>query len=115
LIILLPAAEEAAEEAEEEALAEEVALVEEAVAALAEEAAAAVSAIQVEVPVRFKAVNPAVVQVDLKEAVKVPLGVQVVGVLEAGNLAVVVLAVFAILAEVPVRSKVVNPVVVQVV
>ena len=74
----------------------------------------AVSAIPVEVPVRFKAVNPAVVQVDLEEAVKAPPVVQVVGVLEAGNLAGVVLAVFAILAEVPVHSKVVKPVVVQV-
>ena len=74
----------------------------------------AVSVIPVEVPVRFKAVNPAVVQVDLEEAVKAPPVVQVVGVLEAGNLEVVVLVVFAILAEVPVHSKVVKPVVVQV-
>jgi hypothetical protein len=75
-------------------------------AALAGEAVVvvlAVSAIPVEVPVRFKAVNPAVVQVDLEGAAKVPLGVQVVGVLEAGNLAEEVLAVFAILAEVPVQ------------
>lgn len=93
-----------------------MALAEEAVgaAALAEEAAAAVSAIQVEAPVRSRAVNPAVVQVDLEEAAKASLGVQVVGVLEAGNLAVVVLAVFAILAEVPVHSRVVNPAAVRV-
>ncbi len=109
LIILLPAAEE---EAEEAALAEEE---EEAEAALAEEAVVAVSAIPVEVPVRFKAVNPVVVQVVSKGVVKASLGVQVVGVLEAGNLAVVVLAVSAILVEVPVHSRVVNPAVVQVV
>jgi hypothetical protein len=110
----LPAAEEAEEEAEEEALAEEVALAEEAVAALAEEAVAAVSAIQVEAPVHFKAFNPVVVQVVSKGVVKASLGVQVVGVLEAGNLAVVVLAVFAILAEVPLHSRVVNPAAVRV-
>jgi hypothetical protein len=79
--------------------------------ALAEEVA--VCAIPVEVPVRFKAVNPAVVQVDLEGAAKTPLGVQV-GVLETGNLAVVVLAVFAILEEVPVHSRAVKPVVVKV-
>ena len=86
-------AEEVAEEAEAEALAEEEAVEE----ALAE---GAVFAIPVEVPVHFKAVSPAVVQVDLEEAAIVPLGVQVVGVLETGNLVVVVLAVFAILEEV---------------
>jgi hypothetical protein len=103
----LPAAEEEAAE---------VALAEEAVgaAALAEEAVAAVSAIPAEAPVRSRAVNPAVVQVDLEGAAKASLGVQVVGVLEAGNLAVVVLAVFAILAEVPVHSRVVNPAAVRV-
>ncbi len=104
-------------EAAEEALAEEeaeevVALAEEAEEALAEEAV--VSAIPVEVPVRFKAVNPAVVQVGSKGVVKASPVVQVVGVLEAGNLAEVVLAVFAILAEVHVHSRVVNPAVVQV-
>jgi hypothetical protein len=50
----------------------------------------------------------------LEEAAKASLVVQVVGVLEAGNLAVVVLAVSAILVEVPVHSRVVNPAVVQV-
>ena len=83
-------------------------------AALAEEAVVAVSAILVDAPVRFKAVNPAVVQVDLEEAAKVPLDVQVVSVLEVDYLAVVVLAVFAILAEVPVHSRVVNPAAVRV-
>jgi hypothetical protein len=37
-----------------------------------------------------------------------------VGVLEAGNLVVVVPVAFAILVEVPVRSRVVKPAVVQV-
>ena len=97
LIILLLAAEEEAAEV-----------------ALVEEVEVAVSAILVEVPVHSKAVNPAVVQVDLEEAAKASLGVQVVGVLEAGNLAEVVLAVSAILAEVPVHSRAVNPAVVQV-
>ena len=101
----------AAEVEEEAALAEEEVAEAEAVALAEEEA---VCAIPVEVPVRFKAVNPAVVQVDLEEAAIVPLGVQVVGVLETGNLVVVVLAVFAILEEVPVHHKAVNPVVVQV-
>jgi hypothetical protein len=105
---------EEAEEALAEEEAEEVALAEEAVGALAEEAVVAVSAIPVEVPVRSRAVNPVVVLVDLEEAAKASLGVQVVGVLEAGNLAVVVLAVSAILVEVPVHSRVVNPAVVQV-
>jgi len=82
--------------------------------ALAEEAVVAVSAILVEAPVHSRVVNPAVVQVDLEEAAKALLGVQVVGVLEAGNLAEEVLAVFAILAEVPVHSRAVNPAVVQV-
>jgi hypothetical protein len=114
----LPAAEEEAaaaeEEAAEQALAEEVA---------AEEVVVAVSAILVEAPVHSKAVNPAVGLVVPKGEAKVPLGVQVVGVLVAGNLAVVVLvagnlavvvlAVFAILAEVHVYFKVVNPAVVQ--
>ena len=108
LIILLP------EAGEEEAAEEEAAEVEVA-AVLAEEAVVvAVSAIPVEAPVHPKAVNPAVVQVDLEGAAKVPLGVQVVGVLEAGNLAEVVLAVSVILAEAPVHSRVVNPAVVQV-
>ncbi len=94
------------------ALAEEA---EEEAAVLAEEAVVvAVSAIPVEVPVRFKAVNPAVVQVVPKGEAEVFQGVQVVGVLEAGNLAEVVLAVSVILAEVHVHSRVVNPVVVQV-
>jgi hypothetical protein len=104
-----------------EALAEEavvvVALAEEAVVVVsveAEEEVLAAFVIQAGVPVRFKAVNPAAVQVDLEEAAKVPLGVQVVGVLEAGNLVVVVLAVFATLAEVPVHSRVVKPAAVQV-
>ncbi len=103
-------------EVEEEALAEEVALAEEEAAAVAlvEAVVVAVSAILVEVPVRFKAVNPAVVQVDLEGVAKVPLGVQVVGVLEVDYLAEEVLAVFAILAEVSVHSRVVNPAVVQV-
>ncbi len=90
-------------------------------AALAEEEAAeealaegAVFAIPVEVPVRFKAVNPAVVQVDLEGAAKASPVVQVVGVLEAGNLEVAVLAVFGILVEVPVHHKAVKPVVVKV-
>jgi hypothetical protein len=103
----LPAAEEEVAEAVAVALAEEEAVEE----ALAEEA---VFAIPVEVPVRFKAVNPAVVQVDLEEEAIVPLDVQVVGVLETGNLVVVVLAVFAILEEVPVHSGAVKPVVVKV-
>jgi hypothetical protein len=119
LIIPLPVAEEAVVV---EALAEEavvvVALAEEAVVVVvsveAEEEVLAAFVIQAGVPVRFKAVNPAAVQVDLEEAAKVPLGVQVVGVLEAGNLVVVVLAVFATLAEVPVHSRVVKPAAVQV-
>ena len=82
--------------------------------ALAEEGVVAVSAILVEAHVHSRVVNPAVVQVDLEEAAKALLGVQVVGVLEAGNLAEEVLAVFAILAEVPVHSRAVNPAVVQV-
>ncbi len=102
----MPAAEEAEEEA---ALAEEAVVV-----ALVEAAVLVVSAIPVEVPVRFKAVNPAVVQVDLEEAAKVSPGVQVVGVLEVDYLAEEVLVVFAILAEVHVHSRVVNPAVVQV-
>jgi hypothetical protein len=110
----LPAAEEEvvaevlAEEEAEEALAEE------AEVALAEAVVLAVSAILVEVPVHSKVVNPAVVQVDSKGVVKAPPVVQVVGVLEAGNLAVVVPVVFAILAEAPVHSRVVKLVVVQV-
>jgi hypothetical protein len=100
LIILLPVAEVVAGAvAEEEALAEAVA--EEA--ALAE--AVVVSVIPVEVPVRFKAVNPAVVQVVLEGVVKVSRIVKAVGVLEAGNLAEVVLAVSVILAEAPVCPK----------
>ncbi len=91
-----------------------VALVEEAVVALAEEEVLAVSAIPVEAPVHSKVVNPAVVQVDLKEVAKVQLGVQVVVILEVGNLAEEVLAVSAILAEAPLHSKVVKPIVVQV-
>jgi hypothetical protein len=74
LITPLPAAEEAAAEEEVAVLAEgavvevlaEVVLAEEVEAGLAEEAVVvvlAVSAIPVEVPVLFKAVNPAVVQV----------------------------------------------------
>jgi len=110
----LPAAEEeVAEEAEAAALAEEEAE-EEALAEGVVVVVLAVFAIPVEVPVRFKAVNPAVVQVDLEEAAKALLVVQVVGVLEAGNLVVVVLAVFGILEEVPVHSRAVKPVVVKV-
>ena len=80
-----------AEAALAEAVAEEVALAE----------AVVVSVIPVEVPVRFKAVNPAVVQVVLEGVVKVSRIVKAVGVLEAGNLEEVVPAVFVILAEAP--------------
>ncbi len=90
--------------AEEEA-EEEVALVEAAVLV--------VSAIPVEVPVRFKAVNPEVVQVVSEGVVKASPVVQVVGVLGAGNLAVVVLAASAILEEVLVHPEIANPAVVQ--
>jgi hypothetical protein len=101
---------------EAEVAAEEVALVKAAVALAEEEeeAVVAVSAIPVEAPVHFRVVNPAVVQVDLEGVAKASLDVQVVGVLEVDYLAEEVLVVFAILVEVRVRSRVVNPAVVQV-
>jgi hypothetical protein len=98
---------------EAEVVAEEVALVE-AAALAEEEAVVAVSAILVEAPVHSRVVNPAVVQVDLEGVAKASLDVQVVGVLEADYLAEEVLVVFAILVEVRVHSRVVNPEVVQV-
>jgi hypothetical protein len=106
----LPAVEEEVEV--EAALAEEVVVV--LAEAEVEVEVLAVSVIPVEVPVHSKAVNPAVVQVDLEEAVKAPPGVQAVGVLEASNSAVVVPVVFAILVEAPALPANVKPTVVQV-
>ena len=109
LIILLPVAEVVAV-----AGAEAVEDSAEAVADLAEVVVVlVVSVIPVEVPVRLKAVNPAVVQVVLDGVVKVSRIVKAVGVLEAGNLAEVVLAVSVILAEAPVCPKGANQEVVQ--
>ncbi len=82
------------------------------VAVLAEEVA--VSAIPAEVPLHPGAVNPAVVQADLKEVAKVPLGAQAVAILVVDNLAVEALAVSTMPAEVPLHPKAVNPAVVQV-